>query len=96
MVANLVNNAARYNVPGGTIRVSTMTMAGRAVLSVENTGPQVPQAQLQRLFQPFQRMARDRTGSGDGVGLGLSIVQAVAHPTAPRSLPPAETRVGWR
>ena len=78
MVANLVNNAARYNVPGGTIRVSAMTMAGRAVLSVENTGPQVPQAQVQRLFQPFQRMARDRTGSGDGVGLGLSIVQAVA------------------
>ena len=78
MVANLVNNAARYNVPGGTIRVSAMTMAGRAVLSVENTGPQVPQAQVQRLFQPFQRMARDRTGRGDGVGLGLSIVQAVA------------------
>ena len=78
LVANLVDNAARYNVPGGTIRVSTTTMAGRAVLSVENTGPQVPQAHIQRLFQPFQRMARDRTGQGDGVGLGLSIVQAVA------------------
>ena len=48
MVANLVNNAARYNVPGGTIRVSAMTMAGRAVLSVENTGPQVPQAPRSR------------------------------------------------
>jgi signal transduction histidine kinase len=78
MVANLVDNAARYNVPGGRIGLFTTTMAGKAVLSVENTGPQVPQGHIQRLFQPFQRMERDRTGCGDGVGLGLSIVQAVA------------------
>ena len=39
---------------------------------------QLGEAHVPRLFQPFQRMARDRTGRGDGVGLGLSIVQAVA------------------
>ncbi len=78
LVANLVDNAARYNVPGGTLRVSTATRLGRAVLTVENGGPVVPPSELQRLFQPFQRMVPDRTGHGDGVGLGLSIVQAIA------------------
>jgi signal transduction histidine kinase len=78
LVANLVDNAARHNVPGGTLRVSTTTRAGQAVLSVENTGPVVPQQELQRLFQPFQMMAPDRTGRDEGLGLGLSIVQAVA------------------
>ncbi len=78
LVANLVDNAARYNVPGGTLRVSTATRIGRAVLSVENGGPVVPPSELQRLFQPFQRMVPDRTGHGDGVGLGLSIVQVIA------------------
>jgi signal transduction histidine kinase len=77
LVANLVDNGARYNVPGGTLLVSTSTQAGRAVLSVENNGPTVPAAELERLFQPFQRMAPDRTGHG-GAGLGLSIVQAIA------------------
>ena len=80
LVANLVDNAARYNLSAGTIRVSTATRAGRAVLSVENSGPVVPPAELERLFQPFQRMAPDRTGHGYGVGLGLSIVQAIAKP----------------
>ena len=78
LVANLVENAARHNLPRGTLRVSTATRAGQAVLSVENSGPVVPPAELQRLLQPFQRMAPDRTGHGDGVGLGLSIVQAIA------------------
>jgi signal transduction histidine kinase len=78
LVANLVDNAARYNVPGGMLRVSTATRAEQTVLSVENSGPVVPQQELPRLFQPFQRMAPERTGHGDGAGLGLSIVQAVA------------------
>jgi signal transduction histidine kinase len=77
LVANLVDNAARHNVPGGMLRVSTATRAEQTILSVENTGPVVPQQELQRLFQPFQRMAPDRTGRGEGLGLGLSIVQAV-------------------
>jgi signal transduction histidine kinase len=81
MVANLVDNAARYNVPEGVLRVSTDTRAGRSVLTVLNSGPLVPERELGRLLQPFQRMARDRTEPGHGVGLGLSIVQmvAVAH-----------------
>jgi len=77
LVANLVDNAIRYNVPGGRIEISTGTRAGRPWLAVANTGPVIPPDQLGRLFQPFQRMDPARTAPG-GLGLGLAIVSAVA------------------
>jgi signal transduction histidine kinase len=76
LVANLVDNAVRHNVPGGQVDVRTGMPGGRPTLSVANTGPDVPTADVARLLQPFQRLAADRTG--DGLGLGLSIVDAVA------------------
>jgi signal transduction histidine kinase len=79
LAANLVDNALRHNVPGGRVEVSTGVRNCRAVLSVANTGPAVPAAALGRLFQPFQRLAADRTGRGEGLGLGLSIVSAIAE-----------------
>ena len=79
LVANLVGNAVRYNVPRGRVTVETDTRAGRAVLTVANTGPQIPPAELARLFRPFQRLHADRTTDADGLGLGLSIVDAVAR-----------------
>ena len=75
LASNLVSNAIRHNVAGGRIEVATRTESGRAALSVANTGPLVPAAELQRLFQPFQRL---NSNPGDGVGLGLAIVQAIA------------------
>ncbi|MDN3358651.1 ATP-binding protein [Actinomadura sp. DC4] len=75
LVANLVDNALRYNVPDGTVDV---TVGGSAVLTVTNTGPVTPADQIERLLQPFQRMAAGRSGVQDGLGLGLSIVAAVA------------------
>jgi signal transduction histidine kinase len=78
LVANLIDNACRHNVPGGWVEVSTVTRAGRAQLSVSNSRPIVPASEVERLFQPFQRMAPDRIHHRDGVGLGLSIVRAVA------------------
>jgi signal transduction histidine kinase len=76
LVANLVDNAVRHNVPSGRIEVETGTRDGRAVLTIANSGPVVPSAELDRLFQPFQRLAAD--GQDDGLGLGLSIVHAIA------------------
>jgi signal transduction histidine kinase len=78
LVANLVDNALRHNVAHGIVEVSTATWAGHSVLSVSNTGPVIPPDQLARLFRPFQRGGADRTG-GDGLGLGLSIVAAIAE-----------------
>jgi signal transduction histidine kinase len=77
LAANLLDNALRHNVPGGWVRVTTGNRAGHAVLSVANTGPVIAAAEVGRLFEPFQRLGADRTGR-DGLGLGLSIVRAIA------------------
>ncbi|QFZ17859.1 sensor histidine kinase [Saccharothrix syringae] len=74
LVVNLVDNAIRHNVPGGWVEVT----CGAGVLTVANTGPVVPEAEVDRLFQPFQRLGQARTGPGPGLGLGLSIVAAIA------------------
>ena len=65
-------------MPGGWVSASTGTTAGRAVLSVANSGPVIPPEEVDRLFDPFQRLGQDRTGGAAGSGLGLSIVKAVA------------------
>jgi signal transduction histidine kinase len=78
LVANLTDNALRYNVPGGRVEVMTGTRNGLTVLRVANTGPPVPAGQIQRLLQPFQRLSPDRAGEPGGSGLGLSIIAAIA------------------
>jgi DNA-binding response OmpR family regulator len=77
LVANLLTNAVRHNVAGGRVEVVTGVKEGKAVLSVTNTGPLIPPAEVDRLFQPFQRLDRHRANYSDGHGLGLSIVRAI-------------------
>ena len=80
LVANLLDNALRHNVPGGRIKVSTGTRQGRVVLTVINTGPLIPTEDAARLTQPFQRLGANRlTHPPNGLGLGLAIVEAVAN-----------------
>ncbi|TYB54314.1 HAMP domain-containing protein [Nonomuraea sp. PA05] len=71
LVTNLLDNAVRYNHPGGTVEV---TLAG-GVLTVRNTGPHVPVERFGDLFEPFRRL---HTTRGQGAGLGLSIVASIA------------------
>jgi signal transduction histidine kinase len=78
LVANLIDNAVRYNLPGGRVEIATGTGHGRAVLSVTNTGPVIPPSEVGRLFQPFQRLSAHRGHHPAGHGLGLSIVRAIA------------------
>jgi signal transduction histidine kinase len=77
LVANLVDNAIRYNEAGGQVEIGAGTRAGRPYLTVANTGPVIPPDQLGRLFRPFQRMDPARQAPG-GLGLGLAIVSAIA------------------
>jgi len=77
MMANLVDNAARHNVPGGWIRVSTGVRGDRAFVDVSNGGAHVPEALVADLFEPFRRLA-ERTTDANGLGLGLSIARSVA------------------
>jgi signal transduction histidine kinase len=79
MVANLLDNAIQHNAPDGSIDLTTSQLTATSHLSVRNSGPIVPTAEIERLFLPFQRLGHDRTGSGDGHGLGLAIVQAIAQ-----------------
>jgi signal transduction histidine kinase len=80
LVANLLANAVQHNVPDGWIDVDTDTGRDRALITVTNSGPVVPAEEVDRLFQPFQRLGTERTAATDGgrLGLGLSIVQAIA------------------
>lgn len=79
LAANLIDNAVRHNIPGGRVQVTTGTSRDHAVLSVASTGPVIPADEVSRLFQPFQRLQPRRARNGNGHGLGLSIVQAIAE-----------------
>jgi signal transduction histidine kinase len=76
LVDNLLDNAERYNVAGGTVSISTTTDNGASVVRVVNTGRVVPPDQVERLFLPFTRLD-DRVGH-DGFGLGLTLVSSIA------------------
>ncbi len=78
LAANLIDNAIAHNLASGRIDVTTATEAGQATLSVANDGPVIGPEELDRLQQPFQRLGAARTTHGDGHGLGLSIVHAIA------------------
>jgi signal transduction histidine kinase len=78
LMANLVDNALRYNAAGGRIEIATTTTAGRATITVRNTGPVIPPGEVERLFQPFQQLGSQRIRHTDGHGLGLAIVRAIA------------------
>jgi signal transduction histidine kinase len=78
LVANLFDNALRHNVAGGHVSIATRTESGYAILTIANSGPIIPRDDIDRLFQPFQRLHSDRANHPDGHGLGLSIVQSIA------------------
>jgi signal transduction histidine kinase len=76
LVANLVDNADRYNTATGDIWISTRTVAGNSQLIVANTGTLISPADAERIFEPFQRL--NERASHDGFGLGLTIVASIA------------------
>jgi signal transduction histidine kinase len=78
LAANLIDNAARHNIPGGDIRISTGISDGQAFLSVANSGQLIPDTEVERLFQPFQRLGPRPSRRDGSHGLGLSIVKAIA------------------
>ena len=87
LIANLIDNAVRYNTSAGDIWISTRTVAAATQLTVDNAGQIISPADVDRIFQPFQRL-NDRT-SHDGSGLGLTIVASIAaiHGGAATAIP---------
>ena len=78
LVANLVDNAIRHNRPGGQAEITTGLTAAGAVLSVSNTGALIAPGEVEDLFQPFRQLGAQRIRHGEGHGLGLAIVRAIA------------------
>jgi signal transduction histidine kinase len=79
LVSNLIDNAVRHNSPHGTVTVQTGTTTNESALTVVNSGPLIPNHALGYLFEPFRTTQTDRVRHGDGHGLGLAIVQAIAR-----------------
>jgi two-component system osmolarity sensor histidine kinase EnvZ len=79
LVANLVDNALAYG--GGSVQVRTSVTGGMARIEVADRGPGIAPAQVERLKQPFTRAteARSREDGAAGAGLGLAIVDRIAH-----------------
>ena len=84
LVANLMENAVRYNEPDGWVTAWTGLRFGLPTVEVTNTGPVVGGAEVDELVKPFYRAGGNgnsagANGNGHGLGLGLSIVHAIAE-----------------
>ena len=78
-LVNLVDNALKYGKPGQRIRLSAAEAdAGAVRLAVEDEGPGIPEAERARIFEPYERLARDQTSERTGTGLGLAVVRHIA------------------
>ncbi|HEX4833248.1 MAG TPA: HAMP domain-containing sensor histidine kinase [Trebonia sp.] len=78
LIANLIDNAIRHNLPGGQAEIATALAGAGAVITVANTGPRIPPHAVDDLFQPFRQLGPQRIRHGEGHGLGLAIVRAIA------------------
>ncbi|MDH4390310.1 MAG: PAS domain-containing protein [Aquabacterium sp.] len=75
VLLNLLSNAIKFNRPGGRVTVDAVLQGGWWLLQVADTGRGMTEAQLQHLFEPFNRLGAERDGPA-GTGIGLAIVQA--------------------
>jgi hypothetical protein len=77
MMINLLSNAIKYNKPQGQVTVSSQIRSGDVVFHVQDTGRGMTEDQLAHLFEPFNRLGREREGI-EGTGIGLAVVKALA------------------
>lgn len=77
LVYNLVENAIKYNHPGGQVTVTSCQKEKQVYLSVEDTGSGIPPELRERVFDPFFRVDKSRSRELGGVGLGLALVREI-------------------
>ena len=78
-IENVIRNAVRFTADGTEVEVTLAPQARRAVLTVRDQGPGVPDDALQRIFKPFYRVDGDRARSTGGTGLGLAITERAVN-----------------
>lgn len=79
VLGNLLSNAVKFTPPGGRIRVTLRAIPGRAELAVEDTGPGVPAAWRERIFDRFSQMENRETQASEGAGLGLALSREIVR-----------------
>ena len=79
VIVNLLNNAARYTPPGGTIRLEALRDDSQIVLRVEDDGMGIPSSLLPHVFEPFVRSDEARRQTSGGLGIGLSLVRQLVE-----------------
>lgn len=79
LIENLVQNAIRYNNPGGKVMVAVNTIDDSACLIVKDNGIGIPAADQQRVFERFYRVDKGRSKATGGTGLGLAIVKHIVE-----------------
>jgi len=75
-LANLIDNAVKY---GGYARVTMAREGNKAVIRVSDGGPGIPEAQMEKVFDPFYRIETSRSRETGGTGLGLTIARNIAR-----------------
>jgi two-component system phosphate regulon sensor histidine kinase PhoR len=79
LLVNLLDNAIKYNRPGGEVQLRLAVADGKAVISVSDTGIGIPPEALGRIFERFYRVDKGRAREEGGTGLGLAIVKHLAQ-----------------
>jgi two-component system, OmpR family, sensor histidine kinase BaeS len=79
VVANLVNNAARYTTDGGEVTASLRADGGTIRCTIANTGPEIPPDELPLIWERFHRVDRSRARTTGGAGIGLAIVRQIVQ-----------------
>ncbi|MFD2112693.1 ATP-binding protein [Thiorhodococcus fuscus] len=75
-LSNLIDNAVKY---GGSVQVSLATEDGQYLIRVDDAGPGIPEADLEKVFAPFFRLEVSRSRETGGTGLGLSVARTIVH-----------------
>jgi len=91
-IENVLRNAVRYSPQGAPVEVAVERNAAGLTIAIRDRGPGVPAAELERIFEPFYRVAesRDRDSGGEGIGLAITSQVMKAHGGTAR----AENRAG--
>ena len=79
LVYNLVENAIKYNISGGTVTVTATQRDKHIYLAVKDTGNGIPEELKERIFEPFFRLDKSRSRELGGVGLGLALVREIVR-----------------